>query len=64
MRVYQFRHVGTANQLCYNSRLCHFPLDQHFLIDHAKRTRLPLPFLRFVVAAGAEESEIIADHFQ
>lgn len=32
MRVYQFRHVGTAKQLCYNSRLCHFPLDQHFLI--------------------------------
>ena len=53
--------------LCYNSRVCHFPPDQLF-VKHScqahQTSSATTAFHRPGVVAVAEESEIIADHFQ
>lgn len=63
MRVYQFRHVGTATTLLQYQALT-FSARSTFVEHRVERTAFYWCFLCFGVATVAEESEIIADHFQ
>ena len=64
MRVYQFRHVGTAVSTLLKYQALTFSARSTFVAHRGQRTACYCSFPRFDVATVAEETEIIADDFQ